>query len=536
MYTIGKDLNAKLIRETHKQTPGKTEFKEIEKRYKSLIEFTIDHFKKSKLSHYFNNSETPLIQIKTQGSFALKNATKKYKNDKEQDYNDLDLSMIFASLFKNVPALELVEITREALEAYAIKHGLKVDDNDRCLHLIYKDITFDILVAVENDFNNFEIFVAQKEDDGPYFYKIEKPHAFVSYYNNIADSDTIILNEINLKKDSIEAEELETIDGYLGIPRYVDVFIKNHRNTFFKGNGKKCKSVKSIMISTLSITKFNKGKTFIELINEIITFIDYNISTFGNIIVVNDPVDGKENYAAYLNEDLKKRENFKKWFNKFKQDWDKIKQQDSLIDLSNSLNPVFGEYATNRRLNEFGTNFNEAVSSGNVHMCTGGGITIGKKSQNSVTMSNNKNWSSIQSVQTKMKDNLFLVDAKSYSEQDKCIRQFFPQFKLLLPPTNNWIEWHGYLTSPISNKQFRVVIKHSYKWSFPRVYVEGTTNSDKHIHQSLGNCLCLFLPKYKTWNHSMSFSKTIIPWTLNWIIQTEIERLTGQFNGLEEKH
>lgn len=528
--------STKLSKEIHKQVVTQTEFKEIESRFSNFTEFLSDHLKHTVLKEYFSDSDFTFIKIAIMGSFALKNAIKKVKSEKDTRYNDLDLKIIFSHHFLNVPPETLVSVIREAIKIYASRHNLNYEDNERCTHLLYKDITVDISVAVRTAFESEYLKIAVFDKTSKkYIWKYGSPEKYIRYFEEVSKKSIVQLNERLLKNDAnVEIDELEFQDEVLGPIIYASMLVKSHRNEMFLDDLSNKKSVKSIMVTTLCLNLYRPGDDVIDLVDKFIEFLNYKVRIPNLTLDVFDPIDLHENYGAYL-DNPSKREVFINWLDRFITAWSQIKEQSEQIGMTESLKKFFDSDVINYQTNKYAQDLNHKISSQQAHLAPGGAVLLGKKQEDAIPLTKTKHWGSIQLTET-FNNSILTFNALTLEEQNQLMKKHFPQFKLIYPPTSNYISWIGDIVSPYSGKKRKVEIQYSLGWIFPRVYVEGVTSNAPHIHISLGNCLCLYKPKFTNWNYSMPISETIIPWTINWIIQWEVWQVTGKYNGLEEKH
>ena len=52
-----------------------------------------------------------------------------------------------------------------------------------------------------------------------------------------------------------------------------------------------------------------------------------------------------------------------------------------------------------------------------------------------------------------------------------------------------------------------------------------------HVYQERPTRLCLYLPRAKEWNGSMSLSETIVPWTILWLFYFEEWLMSDDWKG-----
>src|ERR1051326_7503210 len=52
-----------------------------------------------------------------------------------------------------------------------------------------------------------------------------------------------------------------------------------------------------------------------------------------------------------------------------------------------------------------------------------------------------------------------------------------------------------------------------------------------HVYPGPEDPLCLFYPAAREWNSSMLISRTIVPWTCEWLFHFEAWLFTGEWEG-----
>lgn len=57
-----------------------------------------------------------------------------------------------------------------------------------------------------------------------------------------------------------------------------------------------------------------------------------------------------------------------------------------------------------------------------------------------------------------------------------------------------------------------------------------------HVYDAPGDPLCIFYPAAREWNSTMLISRTIVPWTCEWLLHFEAWMYTGQWEGGGTKH
>ncbi len=102
----------------------------------------------------------------------------------------------------------------------------------------------------------------------------------------------------------------------------------------------------------------------------------------------------------------------------------------------------------------------------------------------------------------------------------------------------NRFKWEGWLkSSPIGDKYLIRLVYQIEK--APKIFVMEPSRlllpSDqiklKHVYNHEKQQLCLYYPKAEEWTSYQYISKTIIPWTIEWLYHYEIWLITGNWTG-----
>lgn len=100
-------------------------------------------------------------------------------------------------------------------------------------------------------------------------------------------------------------------------------------------------------------------------------------------------------------------------------------------------------------------------------------------------------------------------------------------------------QWLGELKpTPLSmSYNIRVVCQREHSRYHVSVYVDTPLRKAKgcskleHVYDQKEQRLCLYYPLAKEWNDTMSISRTIIPWTSEWLYFYEVWVITGKWLG-----
>jgi hypothetical protein len=94
--------------------------------------------------------------------------------------------------------------------------------------------------------------------------------------------------------------------------------------------------------------------------------------------------------------------------------------------------------------------------------------------------------------------------------------------------------WEGTIRPTSLSNTYRVRLEYSHG-KLPRVWVIEpqlkNRNGRRPDHLYRDGSLCLFYPRNREWDHSMSLAQTIIPWTSEWLLHYEVWLATGEWRG-----
>lgn len=127
--------------------------------------------------------------------------------------------------------------------------------------------------------------------------------------------------------------------------------------------------------------------------------------------------------------------------------------------------------------------------------------------------------------------------ALSSDAQIASMKQVWPGFKLRGRRAGS-IRWVGQVRPQFQT--YRIEIIH-YALRTPEVRVlspdlarlpDNEEGQLPHVYPPASDpTLCLFDPKADEWDHSMLISRTIVPWSLDWLACYELWLMTGKWTG-----
>lgn len=107
---------------------------------------------------------------------------------------------------------------------------------------------------------------------------------------------------------------------------------------------------------------------------------------------------------------------------------------------------------------------------------------------------------------------------------------------------NNVLVWSDFLQPTALSRVYNVKIVYKFRFN-PDVYVitpklEFFPDSTAlpHVYSTEMQWLCLYYRRAREWKSNMLLSKTIIPWTIEWLYFYELWLATGKWLGGGNEH
>lgn len=110
----------------------------------------------------------------------------------------------------------------------------------------------------------------------------------------------------------------------------------------------------------------------------------------------------------------------------------------------------------------------------------------------------------------------------------------FPRFNYYRGSSYSKAGWVGKLKPTEFSPEYTIRIE--YNSRYPKVYVLEPIILDKAPHRYEDGSLCLYYPKDKSFDKTSLISKTIIPWTVEWLYFYEAWLEEGVWWGAEAPH
>lgn len=107
---------------------------------------------------------------------------------------------------------------------------------------------------------------------------------------------------------------------------------------------------------------------------------------------------------------------------------------------------------------------------------------------------------------------------------------------------SNHLIWQYHLKPSAFSRTYLIQIEY-YLGTYPEVLVLNPRPRDlaggrnpPHVYSGLGDPLCLFYPAAREWDSSMLISRTIVPWTCEWLFHFEAWLFSGKWEGGGTSH
>jgi hypothetical protein len=252
-----------------------------------------------------------------------------------KDEFDLDIAIHLKSNTPHTPQRIYAELKR-CMEAYAKKHGLKLEAKNRCIRLNYAgDFHMDILPGIqENSFDQNKLKVPDRELGT---WVSSNPRGYADWF--IAKANLV---KESLLEKALRAEKLPT-DNFKNkkpLQRAVQL-IKRDRDLFFQKDD--TYKTSSIILTTIAGQFYQGEESIFDTIDNIITVIRTKVSQpFGRLKILN-PVNSAEDFTDKWDSEPEYYEAFKKFASHLYSEWQKLKMQHGVLDEGIIMKGLFGD-------------------------------------------------------------------------------------------------------------------------------------------------------------------------------------------------
>ena len=252
-----------------------------------------------------------------------------------KDEFDLDIAIHLKSNTPHTPHRIYAELKR-CMEAYAKKHGLKIEAKNRCVRLDYAgDFHMDILPGIqETAFDQNKIKVPDRELGD---WVSSNPRGYGDWFMGKAN----LVKESLLEK-SMRAEKLpaDNFKHKKPLQRAVQL-IKRYRDIYFQKDD--TYKTSSIILTTIAGEYYLGEDSIFDTVNNIITTIRTHVNQpIGRLKILN-PVNAEEDFTDKWDDEPEYYEAFKKFASHLYNEWQKLKMQHGVLNEGVILKGLFGD-------------------------------------------------------------------------------------------------------------------------------------------------------------------------------------------------
>jgi len=313
-----------LARAAEKLQLDKTRREKIESSYKSVQEV---------LENDPDFFDTKNFEIYPHGSVRIGTTVKPLSK------NEFDLDIVLHiqdRVYEQTDPLKVFNELKRVLQGNGTYED-KVEPKTRCVRLNYAgDYHMDILPGCQHSANDENRIVIPDRELKEWL--ISNPRGYAKWFLNKAETIKMTLLE-----KAYAAEEIPSDDFAAKKPlqRAVQI-IKRYRDLFFEKNTDFATS--SIVLTTLAGQLYQNQESIFETIDFIISQIQsqVNLSRFKRIKVLN-PVDNNEDFTDKWEKEPKYYSEFIRFVEALYKNWQKLKENNGLVEESNILKSVIGE-------------------------------------------------------------------------------------------------------------------------------------------------------------------------------------------------
>lgn len=220
-------------------------------------------------------------------------------------------------------------------------HNEKVELKNRCIRLNYSgDFHMDILPGCqETEFDNNKLVVPDRELKD---WTSSNPRGYAKWFINKSNSVKITLLEKAYAMEELPPDEFAKKKP---LQRAVQL-IKMYRDQYFKDNSDMATS--SIILTTIAGEYYNGEESIYDTIDNVIRKIKQQLNNMlwiGERIVILNPVNQKEDFTDKWADDKEPElyEHFKKYIEHLDEEWQKLKEENGVIEEARILTKLFGE-------------------------------------------------------------------------------------------------------------------------------------------------------------------------------------------------
>lgn len=251
-----------------------------------------------------------------------------------KDEFDLDVAIHLNNNTPHTPQRIYAELKR-CMEAYAKKHGLKIEGKNRCIRLDYAgDFHMDILPGIQEfAFDQNKIKVPDRELGD---WVSSNPRGYGIWFMGKAN----LVKESLLEK-SMRAEKLP-VDNFKHkkpLQRAVQL-IKRYRDIYFQKDD--TYKTSSIILTTIAGEYYQGEDSIFDTVNNIITTIRTHVNQPSGRLKILNPINAEEDFTDKWDNEPEYYEAFKKFASHLYFEWQKLKMQHGVLKEGEILKGLFG--------------------------------------------------------------------------------------------------------------------------------------------------------------------------------------------------
>lgn len=331
------------------------------------------------------------IDIYTQGSFSLGTVIRPVSN--EDDY-DIDLVCELNINKNSIKPSQLKQLIGDRLKDNKRYKEMPADEGSRCWKIEYSDsekFHIDILpsisvkdttilekMGVEYDLTQFSIYFTDKNK--PNEWLISNPKGYMKWFQR--KMKEIYKRRKQLLMEKFAYADIEDVPDYsvkTPLQRAIQI-LKRHRDIMFIDENENKPS--SISITTLAAMSYQNEDNIYDTLESIIYQIRSSRILDKHQIEILNPVNGEENFADKMNDDVDKKEAFKKWIDNVDELLELIPETKGLDKVAEKLSESFGETIVKKAYDNYGQKYKELENSNKLFIKTKTGI-LSTEQQNS---------------------------------------------------------------------------------------------------------------------------------------------------------
>ncbi|MDD4055948.1 MAG: nucleotidyltransferase [Bacteroides sp.] len=313
-----------LARAAEKLQLDKTRREKIESSYMSIQEVLEND------PEFFNSKS---FEIYPQGSVRIGTTVKPLAK------NEFDLDIVLHIRDNNFEQTNPIKVYNELKRVFKNdgRYEDKVEPKTRCVRLKYAgDYHMDILPGCQEKIQNEDVIVIPDRELKEWL--ISNPRGYAKWFLEKAETIRLTLLEKAYSAEEIPADDFATKKP---LQRAVQI-IKRYRDLFFEKSPDYATS--SIVLTTIAGELYLNQESIFETIDSIISQIKnkVNVSRTQRIKVLN-PVNKEEDFTDKWEREPQYYSEFIRFSESLYESWQKLKQDNGIIEESNILKGVIGE-------------------------------------------------------------------------------------------------------------------------------------------------------------------------------------------------